>query len=284
MLAARVLACAAYLQLFFTLPSTDVTIKTSDTLIGDSRRTFLFGLCFTLFLSVLVVACEPPDRDPATVDPYAVDVDDQPITTVAALTDVVDPDRLEGREVRLLNVEIVEVLGDTAFYVTEGLGAAPGMDRPGTPGQPAQPGTPGATPDRTQPEAPGATPGMGAMDDRVLVVRHAGLIGTTGDDDLIRVGQHVDVYGEVRTWDDRTRMDQPATRTQPAVDQTDPAVDRRPGAATAPGATTPGMDRVYVAADRIEPAMHTAPGAAPGMAPGTGTPGADAPRDGQRGY
>jgi hypothetical protein len=198
---------------------------------------------------------------------------DQPVTTVAELSDVLDPERIDGREVRLLNVEIVEVLGDTAFYVTEGVGAAGATGTAPTPGaaQPGQPDPGVQQPGATQPGTGAMSPGMGTGDQRVLVVRDTGLLGgTTGDDEFIRVGQNVDVYGEARTWDDRTdrmRAGDGATRTDT---QTQPGVTPQDRGIASPGM---GMDRVYVAADRIEPATHTAPGAGPGTTPGT-APGA----------
>lgn len=216
-----------------------------------------------------------------------MDAEDMPITSVAMLADPIDPQRLEGRDVRLTGVEIVEVLGDTAFYVAQPMDTAPGV--PGAPGAPeAAPGAPGATPPAQQTNAqPGqdrmAQPGAHGTDERVLVMRDEGLLGgmTNGiDDDAIRVGQRVNVHGEVRMRDDYAddmRTDDRAMRDRTADD---PAMQQRGTDDRAMqqdqrmhGATG---DVVYVAADRVERhATGDTPGAAPrdrGAGPG-GQPG-----------
>lgn len=173
-----------------------------------------------------------------------------PITSVAALT-APDAERLEGRDVELFDVQIAEVRGDTAFYVTDTTPRAPGAtDQPmnGAPGAT----TPGAAP--ANPQQPGQ-PGTAAQQ-RVLVMYDTGILGLdmTADDDVIRVGQRVNVFGTVRMRDTAAPRTQPAPMETDAVEQ--PATGQQPPAQTTPA---PGMDRVYVDADRVERSDATAP-------------------------
>lgn len=245
-----------------------------------------------------MISCEN-DRETTTVDttyddPYA----DGTITSVSMLTDVVDVENIDGRDVELLGVRVVEVLGDSAFYVSQGTATgatAPGATTPGA----TTPGTTGQDDMRTGDDvtmydgqdAPGATaPGAGTgmqTDDRVLVMYDRGMLGDIagrGDDmDDIRVGSQVDVYGTARTWDDHgtrtgttgatgTTGQTGATGTtgQPGATGT----TGQPGTAGQPGATRMTVGTVYVDASRVERTdahRDTQTGTAPGTAPGTTT-------------
>lgn len=207
-----------------------------------------------LALAVLVAlvpffaACPPERVDP--VEP----VEEGALTSVAALIDAVDPAALDGREARLLNVRVVEVLGDTAFYVTD-YRVAPAPAAPADAAAPANP----APQDAQAGQADAmAQPAPQAPQQRVLVVWHTAPPNAAGEEvaaafhQVVRVDAHVDVFGTVR-------------------------VRGAAGQADAPQAD---QVRVYVQADRVEPAVAATPAPAD---PAAADPEAGAPAPGADG-
>lgn len=212
-------------------------------------------MALLLTLSLGLVACgddRPADTTATgttTADPYATDrtYDDEAITSPSMLMDSPNAEAMDGRDVRFMNVRVVEVLGDSAMYIASTAGMGAGMD-------------PGAQTDPTMAAGAG---------DRVLVMRDQGLWNTiTGRDtidDDIRSGLMVDVEGNVRVWDADDASDMPTSPLTvgslyveaSSIDRHDPARMGGTGT-TGTGTTTPGT--------------HT-----PGATGGTTTPGATSP-------
>jgi hypothetical protein len=252
-----------------------------------------------LVVPALLVACGPREdarTDTLTTDTYDATgtAADGPITTLTALTGATDPVMMEGREVRILGARVNEVMGDTALYVTQATatpgaaGAASGVTGAAGTGT-AAPGT------AADPAAAGTTVGGASLTaERVRVVRDR--MATTPEP--VRVGQMVDLYGEVRVRDlgamgatggapagappaGAQRSGTPGTTgtTGSATTTGTPGPSDTPGATgtarTVPDDPRLGRGEVYIRATRIE--AHAASGGGPGAAgtsAGTAAPGA----------
>lgn len=133
---------------------------------------------------------------------------DDVITSISLLIDTPNAHEMDGREVRLMNVRVVEVLSDTAMYVADATPIAGDMD-----------------------------PTMQTTADagnRVLVARGQGLRETlTGRDTLdqnLRDGLMVDIEGTARVWTQDVDADPPSALTDGSlyieastIDRYDPA-------------------------------------------------------------
>jgi pilus assembly protein FimV len=254
----------------------------------------------------LLVACGPRDdarTDTLTTDTYDATgtAADGPITTLTALTGATDPIMMEGREVRILGARVAQVMGDTAFYVTQAT-ATPGAAGAGT-GTAGAAGTgatgtgatgTGAPGTAADPAAAGSTTGGASLTaERVRVVRDR--MATTPEP--LRVGQMVDLYGEVRVRDmgamgatggapaGASPAGTQPTGTPGTTGTTGTGTTAgTPGAADTPGATGTartvpddprlGRGEVYIRATRIEAHAVGATGTgagATGTGAGTGT-------------
>jgi len=167
------------------------------------------------------------------------------------LTSPADPAVLEGRDVQLMDVHVADIIDDNTFYVTQsrvaGAGAAGvGLGTTGT----AAPGAPGGAGTADAGAAAEPTPGMAGTADHIRVSHQLGLLGGATGQEALRIGQRVDVYGEVRAGG----MGTPRT-----------------GAGATNGTGTAGAHPgIYIQARRVESRDPAETGVGPG-APGVGT-------------